>query len=182
VSALQNWIRDSQLKPVTLWAVLKNTASVFSRASLQAMGLTGLQNPFARLVRPKVDREAFQAPPADTLKGKRDRAILSTVLYHGVRCDKVIRLKVEDIHSRRGVPRFRVHGIGGKVGFGSAHRQTLERINDYLTASGHQEGALCRPVKNPHGGLERPLSRASVYHQVVKHYAKEAGIAAWHRG
>jgi integrase len=60
--ALQNWIRESQLKPVTLWAVLKNAASVFSRASLQAMGLTGLQNPFARLVRPKVDREAFQAP------------------------------------------------------------------------------------------------------------------------
>jgi integrase len=61
--ALQNWIRYSELKPVTLWAVLKNAASVFSRASLQAMGLTGLQNPFARLVRPKVDREAFQAPP-----------------------------------------------------------------------------------------------------------------------
>jgi integrase len=60
---LQNWIRDSQLKPVTLWAVLKNAGSVFSRASLQAMGLTGLQNPFARLVRPKVDREAFQSPP-----------------------------------------------------------------------------------------------------------------------
>ena len=46
---MQNWIRDSQLKPVTLWAVLKNAASVFSRASLQAVGLTGLQNPFARL-------------------------------------------------------------------------------------------------------------------------------------
>jgi hypothetical protein len=61
--ALQKWIRDSQLKPVTLWAMLKNAASVFSRASLQAMGLTGLHNPFARLVRPKVDREAFQAPP-----------------------------------------------------------------------------------------------------------------------
>jgi hypothetical protein len=61
--ALQNWIRESQLKPVTLWAVLKNAASVFSRASLQAMGLSGLQNPFARLVRPKVDREAFQSPP-----------------------------------------------------------------------------------------------------------------------
>jgi hypothetical protein len=60
--ALQNWIRESQLKPVTLWALLKNAASVFSRASLQAMGLTGLQNPFARLVRRKVDREAFQAP------------------------------------------------------------------------------------------------------------------------
>jgi hypothetical protein len=60
---VQNWIRESQLKPVTLWAVLKNAASVFSPASLQAMGLTGLQNPFARLVRPKVDRQALQAPP-----------------------------------------------------------------------------------------------------------------------
>jgi hypothetical protein len=60
---VQNWIRESQLNAVTLWAVLKNAASVFSRASLQAMGLTGLQNPFARLVRPKVDREAFQSPP-----------------------------------------------------------------------------------------------------------------------
>jgi integrase len=29
----------------------------------QATGLAGLQNPFARLVRPKLDREAFQAPP-----------------------------------------------------------------------------------------------------------------------
>src|SRR5512136_936178 len=63
LGALQNWMWESQLKPVTLWAVLKNAASVFSRASFQAMGLTGLQNPFARLVRPKVDREAFQAPP-----------------------------------------------------------------------------------------------------------------------
>jgi integrase len=27
------------------------------------MGLTGLENPFARLVRPKVDREALQSPP-----------------------------------------------------------------------------------------------------------------------
>jgi integrase len=63
LAALQNWIRESQLKPVTLWAVLKNAASVFSRASLQAMGLTGLENPFARLARPKVDRVAFQSPP-----------------------------------------------------------------------------------------------------------------------
>jgi hypothetical protein len=52
-TALHNRIRDSQLKPVTLWAVLKNAASVFSMASLQAMGLTGLENPFARLVRPR---------------------------------------------------------------------------------------------------------------------------------
>jgi integrase len=59
----QNRIRESQLKPVTLWAVLKNAASVFSRASLQAMELPGLQSPFARLVRPKLDREAFQSPP-----------------------------------------------------------------------------------------------------------------------
>jgi hypothetical protein len=56
-AALQEWIRDSRLKPITLRAILKNAGSVFSRSSVQAMGRTDLPNPFARLVRPKVDRE-----------------------------------------------------------------------------------------------------------------------------
>jgi site-specific recombinase XerD len=32
-------------------------------------------------------RALLQAPPLDTLKGKRDRAILATFLYHGLRMD-----------------------------------------------------------------------------------------------
>ncbi len=61
-SKLQGWVQECGLKPITLRAILKNAGSVFSRSSLQSMGMVDLQNPFARLVRPKVDQEPFNAP------------------------------------------------------------------------------------------------------------------------
>jgi integrase/recombinase XerD len=33
-------------------------------------------------------RKLLEAPAADTLKGARDRAILATLLYHGIRRDR----------------------------------------------------------------------------------------------
>ena len=63
LAALQSWIRDARLKPITVRAVLKNAGSAFSKASLQSLGMPEVQNPFARLVQPKVDREPFNAPP-----------------------------------------------------------------------------------------------------------------------
>ena len=41
-------------------------------------------------------RALLEAPPADTLKGQRDRAILATLLYHGLRREELCRLKVRD--------------------------------------------------------------------------------------
>jgi len=61
-AALQNWIRDCGLKPLRLRSVIKDAGCVFSAPSLQAMGLADLPNPFAKLVKPKVDREPFCAP------------------------------------------------------------------------------------------------------------------------
>jgi integrase len=61
-AALQHWIEDCKLKPVTLRSVLKNAGSTFARGALQFMGLSDVANPFARLIRPKVDREPFSAP------------------------------------------------------------------------------------------------------------------------
>ena len=57
-------------------------------------------------------RALLAAPPADTLKGKRDRAILATFLFHGLRRDELCQLKVRDLHLRRGVLHLRVHGKG----------------------------------------------------------------------
>src|SRR5579862_1425074 len=55
------------------------------------------------------DRQArtlLDAPPEDTLKGKRDRAILATLLYHGIRREELCRLRVRDLHSRQGISHF----------------------------------------------------------------------------
>jgi len=47
-------------------------------------------------------RALLQAPDAKTLKGKRDRAMLSTLLYRGLRREELCTLKVRDITQRRG--------------------------------------------------------------------------------
>jgi site-specific recombinase XerD len=74
-------------------------------------------------------RRPLEAPDASTLKGKRDRAILSTLLHHALRREELCKLKVKDIHERRGVKHFRIHGKGRKLRYVPIHPGTLEAIN-----------------------------------------------------
>ena len=60
-------------------------------------------------------RQLLDAPDPNTLKGKRDRAILSVFLFHGLRRDELCKLCVRDIQMHRGVLHLRVHGKGGKT-------------------------------------------------------------------
>ena len=46
-------------------------------------------------------------------------------------------LKVRDVHERRGVKHFRVHGKGRKIRYVPIHPGTLAAIDAYLTAAGH---------------------------------------------
>ena len=48
-------------------------------------------------------RKLLDAPPEDTPKGVRDRAILSTLLYYRMRREELCRLRVRDIQSRQAV-------------------------------------------------------------------------------
>ena len=54
------------------------------------------------------------APPDDTLKGIRDRAILATYLFHGLRAAGLANLTPGDIQNREGVPHLRVFGKRSK--------------------------------------------------------------------
>ena len=101
-------------------------------------------------------RELLEAPPADDLKGKRDRAMLATLLYHALRRDELCRLKVKDAkNERRGVAHLKVSGKGGKTRYVPLHPAAAGLIGDYLAAAGHGEedaGALFRPLH--HGRTE----------------------------
>ena len=57
-------------------------------------------------------RKLLNAPDPTTLKGKRDRALLSVFLYHGLRREELCALQVKDLTQRRGVAHLRVHGKG----------------------------------------------------------------------
>ena len=63
----------------------------------------------------------LEAPPEDTLKGVRDRAILATLLYHGIRREELCRLRVKDMQSRQGVMHFRIKGKRDKIRFVPVH-------------------------------------------------------------
>ena len=127
-------------------------------------------------------RKLLDAPPADTLKGVRDRAILATLLYHGIRREELCSLRLKDMQTRQGVLHFRVKGKREKIRFVPVHPISQRLIGDYLALSGHggdRDGPLFRPVKNNRTGtLERQLDPGSVYRNIVAKYGQETGIAA----
>ena len=125
-------------------------------------------------------RKLLEAPPPDTLKGKRDRAILATLLYHGMRREEVCRLRVKDIQSREGVMHLRVLGKRDKIRFIPINPLAQRLIDEYLTAAGHREdlkGPLFRPVRNNRTGeLNRPLDPNSIYRNILRHYGQLTGL------
>jgi site-specific recombinase XerD len=77
-------------------------------------------------------RLLLNAPPAGTLKGKRDRAILATLLYHGLRREELCTLRVRDLQQREGVMHFRVHGKGDKTRYIPVSLLTQRLIRDRM--------------------------------------------------
>jgi len=126
-------------------------------------------------------RKLLDAPQAETIKSKRDRAILSTLLFHALRREELCKLKVKDFrHARKGVPHLKVSGKGGKTRYLPLHPGTNGLINDYLDAAGHgtdENGALFRPVKNntTGGRLDTAITADGVY-RLVRTYSAQLGF------
>jgi site-specific recombinase XerD len=125
-------------------------------------------------------RDLLAAPTADTIKSKRDRAILSTLLFHALRREELCKLKVKDAqHARKGVPHLKVSGKGGKTRYLPLHPGTAALIHDYLGAAGHgtdENGALFRPIRNNRTGrLENAITADGVY-KLVRAYSAELGF------
>src|SRR5215216_3146900 len=147
-------------------------------------------NPVKGVKRPKVEsyegktpalgdhqaRALLQAPNAETLKGKRDRAMLSTLLCHGLRREELCTLKVRDITQRRGVLHLRVHGKGSKLRYLPLHPGTAERITEYVEALGHDgdpSAPLFRPVRNNRNSRADAHMTTDEVYKVVQSYARQ---------
>ena len=89
-------------------------------------------------------RQLLDAPDSVSLKGKRDRAMLATLLYYALRRDELCRLKVKDFkNERRGVAHLKVSGKGGKTRYVPLHPAASGCVLDYLESAGHmaEDGA-----------------------------------------
>lgn len=192
VIAWRETLEDRELAPATIRRKLSALSSLFDylceRNAVTHNPVKGVKRPMANAsegTTPALSdaqaRQLLDAPLADTLKGKRDRAILATLLYHGLRREELCRLKVRDIQSREGVVHLRVHGKRDKVRFVPANPLAQRLIEEYLVEAGHREdlkGPLFRPVRNNRTGeLNRPLDPNSVYRNIVMHYGRATGLS-----
>jgi site-specific recombinase XerD len=101
-------------------------------------------------------RALLDAPDPATLKGKRDRAMIAVLLYHGLRREELCLLQVKDIHDRRGVPHLRIHGKGSKLRYVPLHPASAERLHAYFEAAGHgttPDAPLFQPMRKTGGAI-----------------------------
>jgi len=183
-----------KLSPATIRAKLSALSSLFEylceKNSVAHNPVKGVKRPAADNNEGKTPaigdgqaRRLMEAPAPDTLKGKRDRAMLAVCLYHGLRREELCRLEVRDYHQRRDVVHFRVHGKRGKMRHVPVHPKAQRLIHEYLEAADHGEdkkGPLFRPIRNNlTKDLDKPLDADSVY-KMVKCYAAQVGIDTEH--
>jgi len=191
IIAWRDELRQRGLSGPTIRHRLASLASLFEHLC-ERNAVT--HNPVKGVERPKTEsgegktpalgdhqaRALLAAPDADTIKSKRDRAILSTLLFHALRREELCKLRVRDArHARKGVPHLNVSGKGGKTRYLPLHPGTHALIHDYLESAGHvgdEAGALFRPVRNNRTGrLERAITADGVY-KLVRAYSAQLGF------
>lgn len=190
--AWRDSLEAKQLSPATVRRKLSALSSLFdylcNENAVTHNPVTGIERPNEGSNEGKTPaisdaqaRALINKPDTSSLKGKRDKAILATFLFHAIRAEELAKLKVKDVSERQGVKHLRVHGKRGKLRYIPASSEALRLIDEYLEANGHKEdkdGALFRPVKNnTTKTLEKPLHYSSVY-DVVALYGRELGLHA----
>jgi len=194
------WRKELEQRACAPTTIQRKLAAVSSLFAYLAEHNAVLHNPVDGVKRPKSNRQEgttpalsdeqaralLNAPQGESLKAKRDRAILATLAYHGMRREELCKLRVRDLQRRDGVLQFRIEGKGEKIRYVPVGMKALRLITEYLEAAGHKEeldGPLFRPVQNRvTGELNKPLHPVSVYQDIVKRYGKEVGITTDVRG
>jgi len=193
VIAWRKHLESRQLSPASIRRKLSALSSLFDylceRNAVDGNPIDGVKRPMANSNEGSTPalgdaqvRLLLEAPNEKTLKGLRDRAILTTLLYHGIRREELCLLRVRDMQSREGVLHFRVKGKRDKIRFVPVHQKAQRLIMEYLELAKHGgalDSPLFRPVKNNRTGtLNRPLDPGSVYRNIVVKYGRATGISA----
>ena len=143
------------------------------------------RDPTSLAARPKIGRKLprplstgdvqrlLDMPNRSTVRGLRDRALLSVAYAAGLRVSELVSLKVGDVDFRRGV--VSAFGKGQKRRYVPLGEVALRDLEAYRAAlqtqrSGRRESAVLFPA--PSG---RPLTRQAFW-KIVRRYALAAGL------
>ncbi len=196
IVAWQNVMEEQKEKPRTIRRRLSALSSLFAHLIEHR---SADENPVRDIKRPRVNRRqgttrAFSpkearlildAPDAATLRGLRDRAILSVGFQAGPRRAEIASLLVKDFHTNGGYKSLHFIRKGGEDLSLALNPQTAQRIEEYLAAAGHAHdlaGPLFRPAesdtprRNPRKRESRRHLHPEAVDRILRKYAAVAGL------
>ena len=129
----------------------------------------------------------LEAVPTDTLRGARDRALMLLGFSGALRRSELASLRLEDVQEvEQGLDvqirrsKTDQEGLGQSVAIPKAHNPwccPLQALREWRELAGIKEGALFRRLGKGGRVFEQAISAHSIA-QMVKRYAKEAGLEA----
>ncbi len=125
-------------------------------------------------------RAVLNAPPDNTVRGLRDRAILSLGFQNGLRRSEIAHLTVGSIEVRDRLPHLTYIAKGGDEHTVPMNPQAHKRVLDYLEAAGHGEefeSPMLRPTRANHVEGTDDMNRhldPDMVDRIVRRWAKQA--------
>lgn len=122
-------------------------------------------------------RQVMGLPAGDTVTDFRDRAILKTYLYTGIRLATGCRLKVSDFHQDGDEATLRLHEKGNKRRTIGIHFSAAQALQEYISAAGITSGPLFRPRLQGRGeGLvDRSMDEVTMWRAIESYLTRLPG-------
>lgn len=189
VQAHRAYLESRQLSPSTvnqrLAAIRKLAREAALNGWLPAEAAAGIEQvPGARQRGTRagnwLTREQAQAlldlPDGNTLKGKRDRALLALLVGCGLRRSEAARLTLADIQRREGRPVIAdLAGKHGRVRTVPVPLWVQQAIDDWTAAAGIGEGFVFRSM-NRHGRIAGASLSPQAVFDLVAGYGRKLGL------
>ena len=128
IRMLGDWLVVSQIIPVNPAAAVRGPKHVVTTGATPVLS-------------PAEARRLLAAIDTGTLAGRRDRALVSVMLYSFARVSAVIGMRRPDYFRQERQGWLRLHEKGGQRHDVPAHHRAAEALDDYLEAAGLDEPA-----------------------------------------
>jgi site-specific recombinase XerD len=127
-------------------------------------------------------RKLIDTIPTDTVRDRRDRALIATLTYSFARITAALKMKVEDLRPQGAGWVLRLHEKGGKHHTMPCHHALAEALRAYIDPAGiaeEKKGFLFRTSRGhtPTVLSEQPMTQSDVW-RMIRRRAVAAGIHA----